>query len=252
MNLGGFLKAQLQQIIEEVKSTLPDESGFDFRKHVLPRFFPFLAWKDELRNRKTLQADLMAGLVGAIIVLPQGIAFALIAGLPPAYGLYTAMVTPVIAALFGSSRHLVSGPTTAISLVVFAAVSSMATMGSPEYIEQVLLLTLIAGLIQFALGLGRMGRYISFVSHTVVVGFTAGAAVLIVTNQVKGVLGLTIEARAVFWKPGLKFFTTLEIRTGMFLQWESIRSSLPPMYGGSCQSCHIYLLACCLALFWPG
>ena len=82
-------------------------------------FLPFLAWFP-LVNRASLRADLIAGLTGAVIVLPQGVAFATIAGLPPEYGLYTAMVTPIIAALFGSSRHLISGPTTAISIVIFA------------------------------------------------------------------------------------------------------------------------------------
>jgi SulP family sulfate permease len=198
MNIRNFLKTQLQNVVEEVKSNLPDEISFDFRQHVLPLFFPFLAWKDELRDRDTLRADFMAGLVGAIIVLPQGIAFAMIAGLPPVYGLYTAIITPIVAALFGSSRHLVSGPTTPISLVVFASVSQMAVPESPDYIAKVLLLTFLAGAIQFSLGLARMGRYISFVSHTVVVGFTAGAAMLIITNQLRGVLGVPIESRSSF------------------------------------------------------
>ncbi|MFN0014655.1 MAG: SulP family inorganic anion transporter [Saprospiraceae bacterium] len=198
MDIENFLKKQLHNVVEEVKSNLPDDISFDFRQHVLPLFFPFLAWKDELRERETLRADFMAGLIGAIIVLPQGIAFAMIAGLPPVYGLYTAIITPIIAALFGSSRHLISGPTTPISLVVFASVSQLAVPGSPEYIAKVLLLTFIAGAIQFGLGLARMGRYISFVSHTVVVGFTAGAAMLIITNQLRGVLGVPIEARASF------------------------------------------------------
>ncbi len=207
MHVKEFLRRQLQHVVEEVKSNLPDDMHFDFRKHVLPLFFPFLFWKDELRDRETIRADLMAGMVGAIIVLPQGIAFALIAGLPPVYGLYTAIVTPVVAALFGSSRHLVSGPTTPISLVVFASVSQFAEPGSPEYISKVLLLTFMAGAIQLGLALARMGRYISFVSHTVVVGFTAGAAVLIVTNQLRGVLGVPIDTRASFigiWQQALQ------------------------------------------------
>ncbi len=207
MHVKEFLRRQLQHVVEEVKSNLPDDMHFDFRKHVLPLFFPFLFWKDELRDRETIRADLMAGMVGAIIVLPQGIAFALIAGLPPVYGLYTAIVTPVVAALFGSSRHLVSGPTTPISLVVFASVSQFAEPGSPEYISKVLLLTFMAGAIQLGLALARMGRYISFVSHTVVVGFTAGAAVLIVTNQLRGVLGIPIDTRASFigiWQQALQ------------------------------------------------
>jgi len=214
MNLGSYLTKQWHNIVEEVKSTLPEDIHFDFRQHVLPLFFPFLAWKDELKNRATLKADLMAGILGAIIVLPQGIAFAMIAGLPPVYGLYTAIITPVVAALFGSSRHLVSGPTTAISLVVFAAVSKMAPPESPEFIAKVLLLTFMAGAIQFGLGLARMGRYISFVSHTVVVGFTAGAAVLIITNQLPGVLGIVMESRTDF----LGIWTKAYERIGA-IQW---------------------------------
>jgi len=157
----------------------------------LRTFLPFLAWFP-LINRASLRADLIAGLTGAVIVLPQGVAFATIAGLPPQYGLYTAMVTPVIAALFGSSRHLISGPTTAISIVVFASVSHHAAPGTPEFITLALTLTFLAGVYQLAFGLARLGVLVNFVSHTVVMGFTAGAAILIATSQLKHVLGITI------------------------------------------------------------
>lgn len=153
---------------------------------------PFLLWWP-LVNRNSLRADIIAGLTNAVIVLPQGVAFAIIAGLPPEYGLYTAMVTPVIAALFGSSWHLISGPTTAISIVVFATVSGVAEPGTPQYINAVLTLTFLAGVYQFVFGLARMGSLVNFVSHTVVVGFTTGAAVLILTSQMKVVLGLDLE-----------------------------------------------------------
>ena len=153
---------------------------------------PFLLWWP-LVNRNSLRADIIAGLTNAVIVLPQGVAFAIIAGLPPEYGLYTAMVTPVIAALFGSSWHLISGPTTAISIVVFATVSGVAEPGTPQYINAVLTLTFLAGVYQLVFGLARMGSLVNFVSHTVVVGFTTGAAVLILTSQMKVVLGLDIE-----------------------------------------------------------
>src|SRR5210317_1206243 len=103
----------------------------------------------------------VAGLTGAIIVLPQGIAFAEIAGMPPIYGLYTAMVTPIIAALFGSSWHLISGPTTAISLVVFSAASAFAVPKSMEFVQIVLTITLLAGIIQLALGMARMGTLVN-------------------------------------------------------------------------------------------
>jgi len=147
-------------------------------------FFPFLIWF-KLITKESVKADFMAGLTGAVIVLPQGVAFATIAGLPPEYGLYTAMVTPIIAALFGSSFHLVSGPTTSISIVVFSAVSHHAAPGTPEFISLTLTLTFLAGVYQFAFGLARLGSLVHFVSHTVVIGFTAGAAILIATSQLK-------------------------------------------------------------------
>ncbi len=153
--------------------------------------FPFLGWLPSV-NKASIRADLMAGLTGAVIVLPQGIAYAAIAGLPPQYGLYTSMVTPVIAALFGSSRHLISGPTAAISIVVFSALSGHAEPGSPEFIKLALTLTFLAGLFQFAFGVARFGSLVNFVSHTVVIGFTAGAAILIATSQLKYVLGMQI------------------------------------------------------------
>ncbi len=163
----------------------------------LKSLFPFLNWL-HLVNRQTLKADAIAGFTGAVIVLPQGVAFATIAGLPPEYGLYTAMVTPIIAALFGSSLHLISGPTTAISIVIFAAIKNHAAPGSPEFISLVLTITFLAGVYQLAFGLARLGTLVNFVSHTVVIGFTAGAAVLIATSQMKNVLGITIPKSETF------------------------------------------------------
>jgi len=149
-------------------------------------------------NRVTTRADLLAGLTGALIVLPQGVAFATIAGMPPEYGLYAAMLPAIIAALFGSSWHLVSGPTTAISIAVFAAISPLAEPGSPEFINMVLTLTFLTGLFQLILGLARMGILVNFISHTVVIGFTAGAALLIAFSQVKNFLGINIPRGAPF------------------------------------------------------
>ena len=158
---------------------------------ILNRFLPFLAWF-RMVNAETLKADLIAGFTGAVIVLPQGVAFATIAGLPPEYGLYTAMITPIIAALFGSSRHLISGPTTAISIVIFSTVSHHAVPGTAEFVEIALTMTFLAGVYQFVFGLVRLGALVNFVSHTVVIGFTAGAAILIVTSQMKHILGVYV------------------------------------------------------------
>ncbi len=174
----------------------------DHKSSVVLHLFPFLKWWPEV-NRSTLKADLIAGITGAVIVLPQGVAFAMIAGLPPIYGLYTAMITPVIAALWGSSKHLVSGPTTAISLLVFATVSQLATPGTEDFFSKALTITLLAGIMQFALGAARMGTLINFVSHVVVVGFTAGAALLIIESQFKHILGLSIP-------PGKSFVEVIE------------------------------------------
>lgn len=152
---------------------------------------PFLNWLPMV-NRGTIRADIFAGITNAAIVLPQGIAFAAIAGLPPQYGLYTAMVTPVIAALFGSSWHLVSGPTTAISVVIFATLSEHFVPGSPEFISAVFSITLLAGFFQLCLGLVNLGQLVSLVSHSVMVGFTAGAAILIFLSQLPGFIGKSL------------------------------------------------------------
>ncbi|MBY0268849.1 MAG: SulP family inorganic anion transporter [Burkholderiales bacterium] len=141
-------------------------------------------------NRQTLRADALAGITGAIVVLPQGVAFATIAGLPPEYGLYAAMIPAVIAALFGSSWHLVSGPTTAISIVIYATMSGVAEPGTPEYIRLVLMMTFLTGVFQLAMGLARMGALVNFISHTVVLGFTAGAGLLIISTQLTHFFGI--------------------------------------------------------------
>jgi SulP family sulfate permease len=161
------------------------------------RLLPFMQWR-HLVNRANTRADLIAGITGALIVLPQGVAFATIAGMPPEYGLYAAMLPAIIAALWGSSWHLVSGPTTAISIAVFAAVSPLANPGSPEFIGMVLTLTFLTGLFQLILGLARMGVLVNFISHTVVIGFTAGAALLIAASQVKNFFGIDIVRGAPF------------------------------------------------------
>tara|TARA_B100002049_G_C16064410_1_gene369704 strand:+ start:35 stop:1768 length:1734 start_codon:yes stop_codon:yes gene_type:complete len=157
----------------------------------LARFFPFILWF-RLTTIETIKADFFAGLTGAIIVLPQSVAFATIAGMPPEYGLYAAMVVPIIAALFGSSFHLVSGPTTAISIVVFAAVSKYAAPGSEEFVALALTLTFLAGVYQLVFGLAKFGLLVNFVSHNVVIGFTAGAALLIASSQIPYILGIHI------------------------------------------------------------
>lgn len=160
-------------------------------RDIARRLIPALDWRAQV-DRATLRADLLAGLVGAVVVVPQGIAFATLAGLPPEHGLYAAMVPAIVAALFGSSWHLVSGPTNAISLVVFATLSPLADPGSAQYVALALKLALLVGVIQLLMGLARLGTLLNFVSHTVVVGFTAGAGVLIIFAQLGNFLGLAL------------------------------------------------------------
>ncbi|MDD3517266.1 MAG: SulP family inorganic anion transporter [Chromatiales bacterium] len=173
----------------------------NFPEARLTRLLPFLAWWPMV-DRGTLRADFLAALTGAIVVLPQGVAFAVIAGMPAQYGLYAAMVPAIVAALFGSSWHLVSGPTTAASLVLFASLSGLAEPGSAEYIRLALTLTFLVGITQLVMGLVRMGTLVNFISHSVVIGFTAGAAILIAVNQVKHFFGLEMPR-------GLDFFHIL-------------------------------------------
>lgn len=163
------------------------------------KLFPFLQWSG-LINRKSIRSDLVAGLTGAFIVLPQGVSFAMIAGLPAEYGLYTAIIPPIIAALFGSSRHLISGPTTALSIIIFSTLSPLAEPGSTGFISLVLTLTFLAGIFQLAFGLARLGTVLNFVSHSVIVGFTAGAACLIATGQIKYAMGIHIPGGSSFIK----------------------------------------------------
>ncbi|MGS2724709.1 SulP family inorganic anion transporter [Porticoccus sp. GXU_MW_L64] len=159
------------------------------------KLFPFLTWGKQV-SQNSLKADLMAGITGAVLVLPQGVAYALIAGLPAVYGIYTAIVTPIIAGLFGSSRHLISGPTAAISIIVMKIASELAETGTEEFVAVALTLTFLCGLVQYGMGLARLGSMINFISHTVVLGFTAGAALLIATSQLKHLFGLELPSAA--------------------------------------------------------
>ncbi len=156
----------------------------------LPTIFPFLLWLKEV-NTKTIKIDFFAAATSAIFALPQGVAFALIAGLPPEFGLYAAIVAPIVSALFGSSWHAVSGPTVATSIVIMSILSDYAVPQSPQFIGFALMLTLLAGLIQLGLGVFRLGHIVDFISHTVILGFSTGAALLILGTQLSSVLGIS-------------------------------------------------------------
>ncbi|MGC5701635.1 SulP family inorganic anion transporter [Pseudomonas sp. NFXW11] len=156
---------------------------------------PFLDWLPR-QTRASVGRDLLVGLSGAVLALPQSIAYALIAGLPAEYGLYAAIVPVLIACLWGSSWHLICGPTAAISIVLYASVSPLAVPTSADYITLILLLTLLAGVFQWLLGLLRFGALVNFVSHSVVLGFTLGAALVIALGQLPSLLGLELPSQS--------------------------------------------------------
>lgn len=164
---------------------------FTYLARTASALFPMRTWFKQI-NPSNVQADFWAGLTGAVMVLPQGIAFALIAGLPPEFGLYSAIVVQLIAGFFGSSWHMVTGPTVALSIVIPSILGSYAVIGSPQYIGLALTLMFIVGIIQLAFSIFRLGGLVNFISHTVIIGFTAGAGTLIIASQLPTLLGITI------------------------------------------------------------
>ncbi len=158
----------------------------------MKKIFPILDW---LPNYKAsyLKGDLFAGLTVGVILIPQGIAYAIIAGLPPIYGLYTALVPQIMYTIFGTSRQLATGPIAIDSLIVAAGVSTLAVAESENYIAIVLALTLMVGCIQIIVGAFRLGFIVNFLSKPVLTGFVAAAALIIGFNQFKGLLRIDIE-----------------------------------------------------------
>ena len=143
-------------------------------------------------DRAHLRPDLIAGLTVGVVLLPQAIAFSLLAQLPPQMGLYTAVIGGIVAALWGSSEHLHTGPTNTLSLLVFSTLAVSALPGSQEYIVAAGVLAVMAGVLQVGLGLLRLGFIVNFVSHSVIVGFGTAAGLLIALRQIDPLLGLSL------------------------------------------------------------
>ena len=154
----------------------------------LLRFFPFLAWFP--MSALSVRADLMAGITGALILVPKAMAYAQLSGLPLYFGLYTAFVPAIVGALWGSSRQLATGPVAIVSLMTAAAVTPLAVTGTPEYIGLALLLTLMVGVVQLLLGVLKLGTIVNFVSHPVILGFMNAAAIIIGLSQLDLLLGI--------------------------------------------------------------
>ena len=164
--------------------TTPDTPSAQWRKDAGHYFYrPVEIFRGY--NNTQLRPDLMAGLTVAVVMLPQAIAYALIAELPPQMGLYAAIVASVVGVLWGSSSHLHTGPTNAASLLVLSTLTAVAVSGTPEYIAAAGLLAIMVGVARLGMGLARLGVLVNFVADSVVIGFTAGAGVLIGAGQLR-------------------------------------------------------------------
>ena len=159
-------------------------------------FMPFLSWIGELKNPKVLRADIVAGITVALVLVPQSMAYAQLAGLPAYHGLYASFLPGVVAALLGSSRQLATGPVAVVSLMTASALEPLAA-GNPEgYLAYAVMMALMVGVFQIALGLLRLGVLVDFLSHPVVVGFTNAAAIIIGTSQIGKLFGVSVEKSA--------------------------------------------------------
>ncbi len=156
------------------------------------RLFPFLSWMGELRQGAHLRADIFAGITVALVLTPQSMAYAQLAGLPPHFGLYAALWPPIIAALFGSSHQLTTGPVAVVSLMTATALAPLASVGSDGFLAYAVLLALLIGLFQLGLGLLRLGVLVDLLSHPVVLGFTNAVALIIASSQLGKIFGITV------------------------------------------------------------
>ncbi len=156
------------------------------------RVLPFLGWIKDL-NAQNMRADFISGLTVALILIPQSMAYAQLAGMPVQYGLYASLLPPMLAALFGSSRQLATGPVAIVSLMTSAALSPLATAGSEAFVAYAILLALVVGLFQLSLGVLRLGLVVNFLSHPVVNGFTNAGALIIATSQLSKMFNVYVD-----------------------------------------------------------
>lgn len=159
---------------------------------ILAKIFPFILWFKGYKLDE-FKLDLMAGITVALVLIPQSMAYAQLAGLPAYYGLYAAFLPPMVAALFGSSRQLGTGPVAVVSLMSAASLEPLATAGSPEFIAYSIVLALVVGIFQFSLGVLRLGMVVNFLSHPVINGFTNAAAIIIASSQFSKFFGVYVD-----------------------------------------------------------
>ncbi|MBB5172612.1 SulP family inorganic anion transporter [Texcoconibacillus texcoconensis] len=159
---------------------------------MLKRFVPAAEWLSNYR-KDDLAGDFQAGLIVAIMLIPQGMAYAMLAGLPPVVGLYASTIPLILYALLGTSRQLSVGPVAMVSLLVLTGVSTIAEPGTEEYISLVILLMLMIGVIQLLMGIFKLGFIVQFISHAVISGFTSAAAIIIGVSQLDHLFGISFS-----------------------------------------------------------
>lgn len=159
---------------------------------MIQKVFPFVGWFKGY-STACMRSDMIAGLTVALVLIPQSMAYAQLAGLPPYYGLYAAFLPPMTAALFGSSRQLATGPVAVVSLMTFASLAPIATAGGERYIGLAIVMALMVGAVQLSLGILRLGLVVNFLSHPVVNGFTNAAAIIIATSQLSKMFGVNVD-----------------------------------------------------------
>ena len=176
----------------------------------LAQYVPSLLWLKQYR-RQDFMGDLLAGTIVAVMLVPQSMAYALLAGLPPQVGLYASIVPLILYGLLGTSRSLAVGPVALVSLMVMTGLSAHATPGTPDYMALALVLAVLVGIIQVVMGLLRLGMLVNFLSHPVLAGFTSAAALVIIASQLKHLLGMNIPRVQTF--DGLLDGVTMHLRT---------------------------------------
>ncbi len=171
----------------------------------LARWLPVLNW-GRMLDGPTLRTDIVAGITAGVLILPQAVALATLAGMPPEYGLYTAIFPVLIVALFGSSWHALSGPNTALCILIFVDLSSFASRQTDEYIVYAMGLTFMAGVIQLGFGLLRLGGIFNFISHSVIVGMVAGVGIVIIVQQLGNFFGILMNQREELYETAIQVY----------------------------------------------
>jgi SulP family sulfate permease len=202
----------------------------------LQKWFPSIQWIKEYK-RTDLSGDISAGLTVGVMLIPQGMAYSMLAGLPPIYGLYAATLPLIVYALMGTSRQLAVGPVAMVSLLIASGVSKLAETGSADYIAYAILLALMVGVLQLMMGLFKVGFLVNFLSHPVIAGFTSAAAVIIGFSQLKHVLGVKTNGEQVheiihqiYQQAGAINYITLTIglsAIGILIGFKKLKTIIP-------------------------